>query len=177
MDKLYDAAKFYKDNLAGHKFHLKAGKNKRTIEFDIIFGVENFKHLIGLNKLTDIQIGLINSEAGYFQILNKRTTIEDIQKSAFYKLIEPRIDNFSKLKSALFSKELMVKSLDGTFNLIRADFMLTEKDDSFGYAHLFLKGDKITVPVTYIINASNYYLRNNPNKWTVLSYEDITNKN
>lgn len=173
MDKLYDAAKFYRDNLAGRKFHLKAGKNQKEIEFDIVFGVENFKHLLGLNKLTDIQIGRVGSEAGYIQILNGQTTINDIKKSNFYKLIEPRIENFSLLKSVLYSKELMIKSLHGTFNLIRADFMLTEKNDKFGYAHLFLKGSEVTVPVTYIINPDNYYLRNNPNKWTVLLIEEI----
>lgn len=69
----------------------------------------------------------------------------------------------------------MMKSLHGEFNFIKADFMLTNKNDDYGYAHLFLKekATSITVPVTFIIHHDNSYLRNNPNKWTVLSVEEI----
>ena len=173
MDKLYEAAEFYKENLAGRKFHLIAVKNKKTIEFDIVFGVENFKHLLGLNKLTDLQIGKVSSEAGFLQILGQKTTLKDIEKSQFYDLIAPRLDNFKDIKETLSSEELMVKSLHGEFNCIRADFMLTGKNEEYGYAHLFLKGTDITFPVTFIIHPDNSYLRNNPNKWNVLSVEEI----
>jgi hypothetical protein len=179
-DKLYKVAKFYSTNLEGKRFILRAGKKSQTIEFIIYFGVEHFKHLVGLNKLKDVRIGRLKSETGYFEILHKVTTYEDIKKSEYFYLIEQRINNFEDVHKALFGKELLIKSLHGTFNTIKADFMLTHKDCNYGYAHLFFKEDKssISVPVTFIISETNTYLQNNPNKWTVLSVEEVvTNKN
>ncbi len=175
MDKLFEAAKFYQDNLVGKRFHLVAGKNKNLIEFDIDFNIANFKHLLGLNKLSDLQISKNSSETSYLQILNNQITLADIEKSEFYDKMEPRLDHFKEIKTTLYSKELMVKSLHGEFNLIRADFMLTKTDKEYGYAHLFFKenSEAISLPVTFIINQDDYYLRNNPNKWTVLSIEEI----
>ena len=173
MDKLFEAAKFYQDNLDGRKFHLKAVKKNKELEFDIVFNARNFKHLLGINKLIDLQISNTKSEIGYIQILNKEITFADIEKSKFFHLMKPRLENFKEIKYALYSKELMVKSLHGEFNSIRADFMLTNKNEEYGYAHLFLKGENITFPVTFIIHTDNTYLRNNPNKWTVLSVEEI----
>ncbi len=180
MDKLSSAAHFYNENLLSTKFHLTAARKGNIIEFDIIFSAKEFKHLAGLQKLTDLpDIQTNSSEVVFRQILNNEVTWNTISKSKYVYRCEPRLDQFQEIKSALFSKELMVKSLHGEFNTIRADFMLTHKNDDFGYAHLFLKeSDKkgITVPVTFIINSDNKYIRNNPNKWTVLSIEEIKSK-
>lgn len=177
MSKLYDAAQFYKENLLNRQFHLRAGKKGNIIEFDIIFSAREFKHLAGLHKLTDLpEVQARSSAVLLQQILNKQITFENIARSEFIHQCEPRLDNFKETKAALCGKELMIKSLHGEFNSIRADFMLTHKDDKFGYAHLFLKEtekDAITVPVTFIINSNNRYLQNNPNRWTVLSVEEV----
>lgn len=175
MDKLLRAAEFYRDNLAGRKYHLIAGKSGKKIEFDIAFNEDNFKHLLGLHKLIDIRISRLSSENGYREILNGRTSLADIEKSKYYEQVEERLDNFNEIKSTLNSKELLIKSLHGEFNFIRADFMLTNRNEEYGYAHLFLKekGNSITVPVTFIIHPDNSYLRNNPDKWTVLSIEEV----
>lgn len=173
MDKLYEAAKFYQDNLVGRRFRLTAAKKGNLITFDIDFDIANFKHLLGLNKLRDLQIGNVSSETGYLQILNEEVTLENIENSEFYHLMKSRLDNFQEIKATLNSKELMVKSLYGEFNTIRADFMLTERNEAYGYAHLFLIGTDITSPVTFIIHPNNSYLRNNPNKWNVLSIEEV----
>lgn len=63
--------------------------------------------------------------------------MENIEKSEFYHLMKSRLDNFQEIKATLNSKELMVKSLHGELNTIRADFMLTERTEEYGYAHLF----------------------------------------
>ena len=177
MEKLYDAAQFYKANLLNRKFHLKAGRKGNTIEFDIIFPANGFKHLAGLHKLTDLPEVQASSGAVLFQqIINKEITFETIYKSKFIGDCEVRLNNFKEIRTALYGKELMLKSLHGEFNSIRADFMLTHKDESYGYAHLFLKESEnfdITVPVTFIINPDNKYLQNNPNRWTVLSVDEI----
>lgn len=174
MDKLLQAATFYKDNLENRKFRLVAGKRGKTLEFDIVFVTENFKHLLGLHKLIDLPLMGRNSEIIYRQILNGKTTLSDIEKSGFYNEIKPRLDNFIRIKTTLFGKELMIKSLHGKFNSINADYMLTDIFDG-RYAHLFLKGkeNSLTVPITFIIHDNNLYLQNNPDKWTILSVTEI----
>lgn len=177
MDKLKGAAQFYNDNLINRKFRLKAGKNKQEIEFDIVFAASNFKHLIGLNKLTDLPIISESSSAVNFrQILNNELTYDYISQSKYFSEVEQRIEHFADLYKALNGKDLMLKSQHGSFNTIIADFMLTNKDDNYGYAHLFMRNDDrkgYTVPITYIINSDNAYLRTHAERWTVLSVEEV----
>lgn len=177
MDKLKGAAQFYNDNLINRKFRLKAGKNKQEIEFDIVFAASNFKHLLGLNKLTDIPSTQNNTSSQIFRdILNNRLTYNDISQSKYFAEVEQRLEHFADLYKALNGKDLMLKSQHGNFNTIIADFMLTNRDDDYGYAHLFLRNDDkkgFTVPVTYIINPDNAYLRTHAERWTVLSVEEV----
>ena len=51
-DLLYQAVKFYADNLAGKRFEIVAGKNNVQNVHVIHFSIENFYHLLGLHKLT-----------------------------------------------------------------------------------------------------------------------------
>lgn len=175
MDKLLTAAQFYNSELNGRNFHLKAGKKGNIIEFDIKFTSEHFHHLAGLHKLKDLTQVQGNKTYIFKKVLNGKITVDDIQKSDFFSDIENRLNNFCEIKEALYGKELMIKSLRGEFNSIQADFMLTKTDKNYGYAHLFLinKNEAITVPVTFIVHPNNDYLKNNPEKWTVLSVEEV----
>ncbi|MBQ7913393.1 MAG: hypothetical protein IJ308_06620 [Clostridia bacterium] len=174
-DLLYKDALFYKTNFEGKKFHLKAGRKCVLLEFDILFSSDHFKHMIGLHKLKDISQLRYSSSKIYRQILNKELAFTDISFSIYYYLIENRIMFFEELKNILASKELMVKSLHGNFNTIEADYMLSYKNEEYGYVHLFLKqkNEGTVEPITFIIHDNNDYLKNNPNKWTVLSIEEI----
>lgn len=174
-DLLYEAAVYYKENFENKRFHLRAGKSGVLLEFDIFFSSDHFKHLIGLHKLKDIPQTKSTSSILYRRVLNRELTLSNIKFSLYYYFIEDRLNFFEELKSVLFSKHLMIKSLKGEFNKILADFMLTKKDDRYGYAHLFLREaeKEFAVPVTFFTRENNTYLRNNPNKWTVLSIEEI----
>lgn len=97
MDKLYDAAKFYQENLDGKKYLLRAAKKNNIIELNISFGAENFKHLLGLHKLKDIRISKLSSENGYIEILNGKTTFADIEKSKYFSQIIERLDYFQEI--------------------------------------------------------------------------------
>lgn len=180
MDKLKAATQFYKDNLLNRKFRLRVGKNKQEIQFDIVFATSNFKHLIGLNKLTDIPSTQNNSSAQIFRdILNNKLTYSEVSQSKYFSEAEERIEHFEDLYKALNGKELMLKSQHGKFNTITADFMLTNKDNGYGYAHLFMLNDDkkgYAVPITYIIQHDNDYLRSHAERWTVLSVEEIKQK-
>lgn len=175
MDKLYEIAKFYEENLDNRRFLLKAGKKGKILELNILFTSEQFKHLVGLHKLEDIPETKFGSRRIYRNILNGDLKYETIKSSKYYEQIEKRLEYFFGLKTTLFSNELMIKSLKGDFYKIIADFMLTKKDSKYGNAHLFLKNteESIVLPVTYIIQEDNRYLENMPNKWKVLSVEEI----
>ncbi len=174
-DLLYEAALYYKQNFENKRFHLRAGKSGVLLEFDILFTNAHFKHLLGLHKLKDIAQVKTMSAILYQRILNKELSYADISFSLEFYSIKDRLTYFKELKSVLFSKRLMIKSLHGEFNTIRANYMLTQQDAPYGYAHLFLKeeGEGFTIPVTFFTRKDNTYLRNNPNKWKVLSIEEI----
>ena len=55
-DLLYQAVKFYDDNLAGKKFEIVAGKKSNQTTQFIIFEIERFFHLLGLHKLKDVPL-------------------------------------------------------------------------------------------------------------------------
>ena len=171
-------ALFYKTYFEGRKFHLRAGKRGVLLEFDILFSAERFKHMIGLHKINDIAQVKYSSSKLYHQILNKELTISNISISKNYYSIKNRLIFFEELENILNSKELMIKSLHGKFNTIEADYLLSYKDNKYGYSHLFLKriNQEICVPVTFFIHNNNDYLRNNPDKWKVLSIEEIEKK-
>ena len=179
QDKLYEAAKFFKDNLENKRFHLKAGnKQKKLIEFDIQFTANNFKHLTGLHKLTDVPQFKRKSSRLYNDILNKEITEKDIFQSE--KLTDEtikRIEHFQVLKDILQDKRIMIRSVDGQFFKIPADYMITKSDVDKQYAHLFLKrndgNQSITFPVTFIIEPSTLFLGKKEERWTVLSIEEV----
>lgn len=177
MNKLYDVALYYKENLNGKKFHLVAGKKGKTLDLDIHFREEHFKHLFGIHKLTDIPISRLNSEILYQRVLDRIITSKDIEASRFYNLAEERLNVFDKLKDTLFSKKLMIKSNKGDFKGIEADFILTKPMENEGNLHLFLKNrhNGIAIPVTYFPRNDNKFLTlNDTARWTVLSVEEIT---
>lgn len=175
MDKLYEIVEFYKKELDRRKFHLIAGKKGKLIEFDIRFGAEHFKHLFGLHKLTDIPSMRDKSKSIYQGILTGNIVYNDIRKSKYFDTIVERLNNFKVLKKIFNTKELLIKSLYGSFNKIIADFMLTDRESEGKFIHLFLKEEEpgYTTPVTFIVNRDNKYLQNNPNRWTILSINEV----
>ena len=54
MDKLLECAVAYK-NLFDVTYDLKLGSKNKLVELSLYFAKENFYHLIGLEKLNDIQ--------------------------------------------------------------------------------------------------------------------------
>lgn len=175
IDILYEAAKFFHDNLEGKQFHLIAGKRGNLLEFDIVFNAKHFKHLIGFHKLYDIPMSDRSSEVIYHQILDKKTDYSDIENSCYIKEMEDRLKVFNRIKDLLFSPNVMLKSSKGFFRTIRADFLLSKTDDLLGNIHLFLKGDKegIVFPVSYFTDNTNAFFVLGYAKWKVLSVREI----
>jgi len=171
-DLLYQAAKFYEDNLAGRKFEIIAyKKNKQNVQI-ISFEVERFYHLFGLHKLKDISWLRRSPRSVYHAILEGKITYNDIAHSHFLNEMEDRLIYHRELLNILNIKSIYYKSLHGQFYSIEADcFLCNEIIPQSLYGFLFSKND--SVPVTFFTrNERESYMRNSI-KWTVASIREL----
>ena len=174
MDKLFEIALYYKNNLIKRVFDISVAKKKKSMKISLCFSPINFKHLLGLHKLTDIPSLSAKSESLYQSILNKQLLFDDIIKSKYYDEIENRISNIQNIKTLLFAKELFFKSLHGEFStFIKADYLLAQKFKE-GYLYLFLVQEKkYAAPVSFFYDESDKYFRHNAINWKILFIEEI----
>lgn len=177
MDKLLLAATYYKLFLINRDFHLIAGDSKRnTIEFDVIFREEHFRHLIGFDKLSDIAESKNKKYNLYENILNGKITYDYISKSENINEILPRLDYFLQIRDTLFSKKIFIGRLnERTFHRIPANYLFT-KDINGEIVNLFLEliKDKLAVPISYF---KTNILKYSGKIWTVLDRYELTNNN
>ena len=179
MDKLQEAAIYYKEELEDKKFHITAGKKGETMELTLCFDASNFKHLLGLHKLTDIPQMSRPSDILYQQILDGKTHLADISESTHYEEINTRLENFFYLKDTILSSNTMQKSNDGSFYSIRADTVFIKNVESKKYTYVFGKivDDKETaVPVSFFCNNNPQPYLEKSSRWTVLSVEEVSEK-
>lgn len=104
-----------------------AGRKGKTIEFTISFDRSDFHHLSGLHKLKGnarIQTG--QREAVMLDVLAGKITLPQIQKSAFYGEMEPRLRPLSMLEQFLDSNDIIFRynAKAHAFSLIQADYLL-----------------------------------------------------
>ena len=82
-DLLYQAAlRFEKLTHTGYRIIL--GRKTKTFELQLRFPKNSFFHLAGLQYLGDITFSSQNKEHIYKEILQKKITITDLQKSVFF---------------------------------------------------------------------------------------------
>lgn len=174
MDKLLETALYYKNNLIKRKFKFDLARKNKNITIFVAFKAVNFKHLLGLHKLTDLPKFSGSSVSIYQSILNNRLIFDDVIKSKYYQQIEERINNVVNIKRLLFSKELFFKSLKGEFSLhIKADYLVAQKFSN-QYMYLFLKQEENYVaPVSFFCDDSDKYFRQNAASWKILEVEEI----
>ena len=79
----------------------------------LFFEREHFMHLIGLHKLTDLQIQRFRKEQMYNMVMRDELTYDYIEKSVFFSEIKQRIELFPILETALDSNELLIKYKHG----------------------------------------------------------------
>ena len=171
-DLLYQAVKFYQDNLVGRKFEIVAGKkNNKSIQI-ISFELERFYHLLGLHKLKDIPLIQRPARKVYHEILKGKITYNDIAHSEHLQEMEDRLIYHQELLNVLNIKSLYYKSLHGEFKGIEADcFLCNEIIPQVLFAFLFSKNN--SVPVTFFTRSErDTYIRNSI-KWTVLSVREL----
>ncbi len=172
-DILYSAVIYYENNLAHKKFQIKIAKKGEIKELTIIFTNDNFHHLAGLHKLTDLVISKKPPRNVYQEILDGKLTQKDIEKSSLFQEAEQRLVNLKKIQLLFKSDSLIVKSLKGNFIGITANYLLYKKDCEYKYIHLFLQEQNGKyVPVSFFPrNDENYIFKGS--RWTILSIQEI----
>ena len=174
-DLLYQAVKFYEDNLAGRKFEIVAGKKNTTSVQTINFEIERFYHLLGLHKLKDVPLIQRSARKVYHEILKGKITYNDIAYSEHLQEMEDRLIYHQELLNILNIKSLYYKSLHGEFKGIEADcFLCNEIIPQSLFGFLFSKNNSVnSVPVTFFTRSErDSYIRNSI-RWTVLSIRKI----
>lgn len=112
MDALKQSSIAFR-NLLKYEYEIVAGSKKTLLEMKLFFAKEHFMHLIGLHKLTDLQIQRHRKDHMYEMVLEGKLTYDYIKKSVFFPDIEERIILFPVLETALDSNELMIKYKQG----------------------------------------------------------------
>jgi hypothetical protein len=92
-DILQNAFKEY-EKVVFKDYHVELDNGKTII---IRFFPDNFYHLLGIHKLSDLSIKGRQTKTFYNQVKRRRLTIEHLEKSVFYDEIKPRIESFTVL--------------------------------------------------------------------------------
>lgn len=148
MDRLKKSAIAF-GKLLNFEYLIMAGSKNKLIELILYFEKAHYMHLVGLHKLTDLQLKRHSKEKMYDMIINDRITLAYIQKSVFFNQIENRIDKISLLEQVLDNNETIVKYKKGFANgtLIDASFVIMYNQNGV-MIHYFIDIDQ---------NSGKYY--------------------
>ena len=126
-----------------------------------------FHHLIGLQKLKDIDVVIKrphNSPAYIFRnILNGKISLETIQKSKFFNEIENRLRHFSQIKHMVEFEKVIVDFEPSRIRskMGKADYVFFKRSNDNMYLNLFLTGDAKDknkhIPLTFLAELTDYY--------------------
>lgn len=172
MGTIEECAKIYK-NLIDKKYIFTLENN---IKFTLFFTAENFYHLLGLEKLSDIaQFKNLSPRKIYKDILSGKITQQIIQNSKHFNLIADRINFFYTINSLLDiqkSNKIIVDfdhtKLNFRSKLNNTKYILYRREDE-NVCHLTIgKQDKL-YPETFMVEKSNIYL----SEQTMLDILDI----
>ena len=178
-DVLYEAARFYKDNLENKRFLITVGDRKRKeTDIEVFFSSRNFFHLVGLQHINDVPLlRRFSPTIVYSNILSKNITYSDIEKSSNIEFLKGRLDEYKEILKIFSDKSTILKALKGYFATIKADYMLSrtvEPRKSF----LFLRNEgSISIPCSFFVrdDAGGFYYKQGSHL-TILSVKDITNE-
>lgn len=136
---LYQAALFYKEHLSGKRFELTVERKNEQRKIELLFLPRHFHHLMGWHKLKDIPRLRKATESVYREILSKKITDADIQKSVYFDQIRERLIYHEELLRLLHVESVFFRSLHGRFKGIAAECVLTKPtSDNAGFGFLFM---------------------------------------
>ncbi len=163
MDILKQSALAF-EKLLKYEYEIIAGSKKTLLNMTLFFVKEHYMHLVGLHKLTDLQMQRYKRDKMYDMVIQGELTYEYIEKSAFFPEIKDRIELFPMLEGALDSNELLIKFKKGFAQgtMIEASYIFVYKHGSM-IIHYFVDRDEKTglyFGRSFLIRDDDKYLRN-----------------
>jgi len=140
MDRLKQSAIAF-EKLLDKEYHIKLGTPKKIpLEFKILFAPIDFKHLSGVQHLTDTAYARMAAEDFFSNILTEKTTESDLHNSIYFNDIETRLENLANLEYYLDNNMLVFKwdSRQAKSN-INANYLFKENTDEENKAYVFVK--------------------------------------
>ncbi|MBU5424893.1 hypothetical protein KQI41_00605 [Tissierella pigra] len=130
-------------NLLDIEYKIVVGRKGITTELIIEFKKENFFHLVGLQKLNDINYPSENKEKVFDLIIENQITESFISKSSKYEVTNiERITPFVKIEEIMDSNNLVFKfnRSQSNWTSVECKFIL-ENIDSGGSIYIFIDGN------------------------------------
>ncbi len=105
-------------------------------EFVLSFKSENFKHLVGIHHLKDIEVSRFSAGQVHRLVRTRVISENSLRKSSFYHDVSMRLLDLQRLPDILRQDALVIPSFDRskTGTRIRGDILIYEKDQY----HIFL---------------------------------------
>lgn len=135
MDKLQERAIAFR-RLMNYQYVIKLGRKGQIYNFVIDFQNQDFFHLIGLQKLTDLRFLKRSSEYIFNNCLKGNLTYPMLKKSKYFTELGYRFDCFNLLENILDNNELIFKCNINSmriYSTIRADYLLQNKKDDLNF--------------------------------------------
>lgn len=166
------------ETLLKYEYRIVAGSKKTLLEMVLFFAKGHFMHLIGLHKLTDLQLQRYSKEKLYDMIMNDEITYEYLQKSIFFSEVKDRIELFPLLEIALDSNEVMIKYRKGFARgtLISATYIIVYEHEGVNL-HYFVDEDADTGKYfgkSFFGRTDDKFLRNQQTFKVLKKYKDDT---
>ncbi|MGM9632277.1 MAG: PBECR4 domain-containing protein [Eubacteriales bacterium] len=176
-DILYQAAKFYAENLVDKKFEIVVERKEIRRTYVVNFFVEHFYHLIGLHKLKDIPALKRNRRIIFREIIDGKITYSDIAKSRYFLAMADRLIYHREIFNVLNIDSVFFRSTNGRFKGIDAECVIYHNiADTMLFSFLFFQGPNNLdmSPVSFFTRDENIEYTKNATNWKVISISDIT---
>lgn len=130
MDLLLQRALDF-EKITHYKYKYTMGRKGKLYIFEVDFRYSDFHHLIGLQKLTDLDYLQTKRKILFKRILSGEITHDNLKNSVHYSEMCDRFDAFDKFAKLFNDKNTTYKyTQDLRYSQIPADYLLT--NDTYG---------------------------------------------
>jgi len=132
----------------------------------VYFAPQHFHHLIGLQKLKDInevrKSQLNNTIRIFKNIMAQKITIDNLKGSKYFHDIESRLKHFKQINTIVEFERIIIDFDSSLINtVITADYILFKKSNDNMFLNLFLTSDAANngfqIPRTFLPDPTDYY--------------------
>lgn len=157
MDQLKACVNVF-EQLLKKEYIISAGHKGKEISVRIHFNDDQFHHLIGLQKLTDIP-KISRDRKTFIKIKGNKLKYDNLTPSKYIQEVDERIAFFNQLPDILTSNIVIRFSSLKAFTSISAEIMMFKRDEN-GYIHLFFRhtGENRYVPCSFFQTSSDKYV-------------------